>query len=90
MAFEGNIELQGTIKERALITAFTVRTPGVIHDLPNFIPLYDQPLGIFNLRETPVLGYRSYWQETGPNQHMKFDSLKVLNELNWVVNPYSS
>lgn len=77
------------MKERDFITGFSVRTPGAIHGNPNFIPLYDHPLGIFNLRETPVLGHRSYWQQTSPNQYMKFDSLKVLNELNWVVNPYS-
>jgi len=89
MAFEGHMTLEGTITQRALVTAFSVRTPGVIHDLPNFVPLYDQPLGIFNLRETPVLGHRIYQQKEGPNQYMQFDSLKVLNELNWVVNPYS-
>jgi len=89
MVFSGDMSLKGTMKERNFITKFSIQTPGTKHQYPNFVPLYDYPLGIFNLRTTPVLQSRTYWQKEGPNLYMEYTSYKVMNDLDWVVNPDS-
>jgi PKD repeat protein len=89
MVFTGDMTLSGTLKERNFITEFSIRTPGAHHQLPNFTPLYDYPLGILNLNTTPVLQARHYWQRTAPNQTMYYSSYRVKNDLDWVVNPHS-
>ncbi len=89
MVFSGAFELSGTAETKEKVFQLSFQTPGTIHKYPNFIPLYDKPLGIFNLTKTPVLQYRRYWQQTNnPNLFMQYYSYKVKDSILYAVNPH--
>lgn len=56
MKFAGEIELTGKITKDSLIDSFTLKTPGAGQSDPSEIsglPLYDKPIGVFNLERKP-------------------------------------
>ncbi len=89
IVFNGDMELSGTLQQEEDVIAFSIQTPGTIHNSPNFLPLYDYPLGIFNLVETPILLSRYYWQQTSPGNSMLYSSYKIKNDLVYAINPNS-
>ncbi len=62
LKFQGDIKLDGKIELRTQGYLFTMRVPGAPFSDPvsfsNSLPLYDKPLGIFNLKEKPIVLYR--------------------------------
>ncbi len=89
IVFSGAFELSGTAETKKRVFQLSIQTPGTKHKFPNFIPLYDKPLGIFNLTKTPVLEYRRYWHQIDPNVSMEYYSYRVKDSILYAVNPYS-
>jgi len=90
MVFNGDMELTGTLETKKRITTFSMQTPGTQHSNgSNFVPLYDKPLGIFNLTTTPVLESKHYWEPAGNGSSMDYRSYRLKNDLSYSVNPHA-
>lgn len=57
LRFEGKIDLDGEIKETVDLGSFIIRVPGAKHLGNDNLPFYDKPLGIFNVKEKPIIKY---------------------------------
>ncbi len=61
LIFNGQVSLQGTLTSQSTLYSILLRVPGSIHADPsndaisNVLPLYDHPLGVFNLLSLPVV-----------------------------------
>jgi hypothetical protein len=90
MNFLMNLSLSGTMKAQHLVSGI-VKVPlsGANHtvwDVPTNL-LYNQPLGILNLRKTPILQSRSYWQQISANQSQLYTSYRIKENIELDLNP---
>jgi hypothetical protein len=85
MNFLLNFSLTGTMKTQFRTGGLiTLPLPGATHNVPYATDLlYNQPLGILNLQNTPVLQHRMYY---GPEQR---HSYRIKDELLFDFNPSS-
>lgn len=96
------IRLDGNITEETQFYTILLRTPGSIHADPtsdtsaNILPLYDRPLGIFNLLAAPTveLTYVDAYYECSDYGWSSYESCiaevdQRLAQIDYVVNPDS-
>lgn len=91
----GDIELKGTLTTNEPRFIKTIRVPGSIHADPtndaisNILPLYDVPLGLYNLAVQPVIELNDYVQDfvdqNGTGSYY-LNSNGNLQPLNYVYN----
>src|SRR5207253_1362096 len=53
----GQLQLTGTITEKSYLPEFFIQVPGAQHDNAADAPLYDEPIGIYNLVTKPEIKY---------------------------------
>ncbi|MHB2156508.1 hypothetical protein ACX8XN_19210 [Calditrichota bacterium GD2] len=85
--FEGDIKLSGTMETDLFIGKLKMRVPGSIpptHDY--WRPVYDKPLGIINLLETPIIKKLFYFQYDKYNLVM-WTSYKLSTDIQYIINP---
>lgn len=104
LIFNGQVSLNGTLTSQSTLYTVILRAPGAIHAdatndaLSNVLPLYDYPLGIFNLLNAPIL--QTYIQEGVGYCYNGFDTWdyeyyyisgvgQKFKQINYAVNPYS-
>lgn len=99
MSFQANLKFKGTIDLETSIANITFPVPGGNHShIDPLQPLFlDQPLGVFALRNTPVLERREVRSDVDDCPGVRedcFDNFahvyQVSNKLEWVVNPLSN
>lgn len=100
-----NLRAEGNLNYDSPFGRQKFGTPGADHtgEPTENIPLYDNPLGIFNLVETPELEYVDYFldasQEAGTTdpllqsptiwQFPRLRQYRVKNDLKYVINPHA-
>ena len=92
MNFKANFTATGTISTDVRVAgAITLPLPG--SNITNTVTatnlLYNNPLGILNLRETPIVEHRRYDQPVGTNITRETHSFRVKNDLVIDLNPNS-
>lgn len=99
MVFHGDVKLQGTLTTSAPLYDLLFRVPGALHvdpvndALSNTLPLYDRPLGLFNLLTAPRLGWYTYTHmESDPYDGREWEVADgteywLTRPLQYVVNP---
>jgi hypothetical protein len=100
LKFEGELQLKGTITNPNQLHSFQIRVPGAPRSLPDDqvdgLPLYDVPLGLFNLAEKPhVLRRRLLLpvEEEDPGEEDPIPSgpqvrYRLSEPLQFVTNPH--
>lgn len=96
LKFEGELQLKGTLTNPNQLHSFQIRVPGAPRSLPDDqvdgLPLYDVPLGLFNLIEEPHVLTRTL--HLGPDEENPGGATKMhyrLREpLQIVTNPHLS
>lgn len=99
-----NLRADGDLEFSATFAQQKFNTPGADHtgESAEYLPHYDNPLGIFNLLETPELEFVEYFLDAGQAAGT-FDPLlqktvwhfprlrqyRVKNDLKYVVNPHA-
>ncbi len=71
---ELNIKLTGTITEPINLSTLSLRTPGAT-DVGSPNPIYNNPLGVFNLLETPPIEYAEYSSTNLSRTMFKYSAL---------------
>ncbi|MFL6261187.1 MAG: hypothetical protein ACJ76Y_15920 [Thermoanaerobaculia bacterium] len=104
LIFHGTVSLQGTITSQSVLYTIVLRAPGAIHADPtndaisNVLPLYDHPLGVFNLLNPPILetfldegvGYCYNGFDTWDYEYYYTRQVdQKLKTLTYAVNPWS-
>jgi len=93
LMFEGELQLTGTITNPNQLHSFQIRVPGAPRSLPDDqvdgLPLYDVPLGLFNLIEKPhVLKKRLFIGGEGENPGTTEIRYRLSEPLQIVTNPH--
>jgi hypothetical protein len=104
LIFNGQVTLKGTLTTQSVLYSIILRAPGAIHADPtndalsNVLPLYDHPLGIFNLLNAPILetyiqegvGYCYNGFDTWDYEYYYIGSVgQKFKQINYAVNPWS-
>ncbi len=92
LVFEGELHLSGTMTTEEIIGKLKMRVPGSkIPQYDYWSPVYDEPIGIFNLTQSPVF-YRLKYdqlrvQENGVTIGTPWHSYKLVSDINYTINP---
>ena len=85
--FEGNVKLNGTMETDLFIGKLKMRVPGSISPTYDYWrPVYDKPLGVINLLETPTVKKLYYFQYDKYNLVM-WTSYKLSSDIQYLINP---
>ena len=87
-------QLSGEIKRKIPLRNISINVPGTQKAINSEVnnPNYDCPLGVFNLKSTPVVNKFDYTFDRirgRNNLRLKFKALKVRDNLNLAINPSS-
>jgi len=87
--FEGDIKLSGTMETELFIGKLKMRVPGSIPPTNDYWrPVYNTPLGVFNLSVTPTVQKLFYWQYFDEvNTGSMWNSYKCISDINYILNP---
>ncbi|MBD3223194.1 MAG: T9SS type A sorting domain-containing protein [Caldithrix sp.] len=87
--FEGEINLSGTMETELFIGKLKMRVPGSVAPTNDYWrPVYDAPLGVFNLSTTPTvqkLYYYQYYDDV--NTGTMWTSYKFISDITYMLNP---
>lgn len=108
LLIDATVKLNGTMSTETQIFTYSFRAPGARHADPvndatsNLLPLYDRPLGVFNLLSAPTVTVAEMWtnwvchdyfaQEWEPDTRVETchsKSQQRLSRLDYVINPDS-
>lgn len=104
LMINATVKLNGSLTAQALIGNILLRLPGAQHASPvsdannNLLPLYDQPLGIFNLLSPPLLantnqnlvfGCRDFFTNQLTTDTCRKSNQQRLARVEYVVSPYA-
>jgi len=92
MNFKANFTATGTINTDVRVSGgITLPLPGsnITNNTTPTNLLYNDPLGILNLRETPIVEHRKYDQPVGTNITRETHSFRIKNDLIIDLNPSS-
>ncbi|MDP2366185.1 MAG: hypothetical protein Q8M94_20735, partial [Ignavibacteria bacterium] len=85
-----NFKLNGSMQTNDHVGAVTLPLPGANHTNQYATNLlYNQPLGTFNLQQTPILQHKIYWWPRGGGLSTQTHSYRVKEDLLFDLNPSS-
>jgi hypothetical protein len=104
LIFNGQVTLNGTLTSQSVLYSIILRVPGAIHADPtndaisNVLPLYDHPLGVFNLLSVPTvdtyiqdgIGYCYNGYDTWDYEYYYIGATaQKFKQISYAVNPWS-
>jgi hypothetical protein len=106
MSINLNLNLNGALTYKRQFDSWNFSTPGSLNAGPgDKYPFYNEPLGVFAILDTPVVYVRKIkynglkWKKVSPNnyiverdfrQSMSFVQVKMMDSINYVLNPASN